>query len=456
VLDSLNKAAPFYPPAVTRPKAPVPFPFNLIKLLANNLEIIPEEAYWERLVLATGPPRMAFCCAPELVKTLLVERPNEFPRGRLQVAILERLFGKAIVSAEGPEWHWQRRAVAPMFRPGELARYGPIMSAQAEAVVTKWCSAAPGTVHWVHKDIKGAAFQVISKTMLAGVPEDVLDAIENGLDEYYTHANWCVLYMLLGLPEWVPRPGGRRMRRDEARLHKAVADLVRMHRSAESGNAFLNNMLRARDPETGQTMSDDLIADNLITFTNDTRAFSLIWTLYLISQSPEWQERIHREVERVAGVDAVAAAHVEQLVAVRQVISESLRLYPTAPLIIRDIVADLEFEGTTIPAGTMGMIPIYAIHRHRSYWNDPDRFDPDRFAPDATSKPARFAFMPFGAGPRNCIGAAFATLEATIMLATFVRAVRFELESGFTPQPSAHMFLLPKNGLRLRITPRNP
>ena len=123
-----------------------------------------------------------------------------------------------------------------------------------------------------------------------------------------------------------------------------------------------------------------------------------------------------------------------------------MRLYPTAPLILRDIVEDIEFDGVHVPAGTIGIIPIYAIHRHRGFWHDPDRFDPSRFAPNHTRKPSRFQFMPFGAGPRICIGAAFAMMEATIMMATFLRAARFEIEPGFDPQPTGQMFLLPKEG----------
>ena len=134
--------------------------------------------------------------------------------------------------------------------------------------------------------------------------------------------------------------------------------------------------------------------------------------------------------------------------------NESLRLFPTAPVIVREITEDIAFNGVSVPRGTIGIIPIYAIHRHRSYWSEPDRFDPGRFAPDSRQRPTRFQFMPFGAGPRICIGAAFAMIEATIMIATFVRAARFEIAPDFDPQPSGRMFLLPRNGMPMRITMR--
>jgi cytochrome P450 len=456
---SANHAAPFYPPHVKPAAKPLRFPSNLIKLLGNNLEAVPEQAYREPLVIAPGPPRMAFFTGTELVRTLLLTRPTEFPKGALQVDVLEPMFGNAMISSEGRDWRWQRSAAAPLFRHEELLQYGSIMTAAAEAAVARWRAAPPGTVHAVNRDMMRAAFHVISNTMLAGGAEDVLEAIEKGHADYYRGANWWLVYLLLGLPHWLPRPGGRSMRAHERRLRDGVAELVRARRAgAAAPDDLLARLLRARDTETGRSMPDELLVDNIVAFLMagyDTTAFSLTWTLYLISQSAEWEARMLREIDEVVGSGPVTSAHVERLKTVQQVLNESLRLFPTAPVIVRDIVEDVEFDGISVPAGTIGIIPIYAIHRHRSYWHDPDRFDPDRFSPENRSKPSRFQFMPFGAGPRICIGAAFAMLEATIMLATFIRAARFEVSPGFDPQPSARMFLLPKTGMPMRVTLRH-
>ncbi len=204
-------------------------------------------------------------------------------------------------------------------------------------------------------------------------------------------------------------------------------------------------------------MSDELLVDNAVAFLMagyDTTALALTWTLYLISQSPGWEARMVEEIQTVVGRGPVTAAHAGKLVTVQQVLNESLRLYPTAPVILRDFHAAAEICGTVVPAGTVGIIPIYAIHRHRGFWRDPDRFDPARFAPDHPVKPSRYQFMPFGAGPRICIGAAFALMEATVMLATFVRAARFTYASARPPEPSGQMFLLPKGGMFMRVVPR--
>jgi cytochrome P450 len=459
MLGSSASTPAFYPPRVKPAPHPLRFPLNLAKLIRNSLELIPEQAYREALVLAPGPPRMAFISGTELLKALLLDRAAEFPKGALQVDALAPMFGKAMVSAEGAEWRWQRGAAAPLFRHEELLGYAPIMRAAAENIVANWRAAPPGTIHTVHRDMMRAVFDVMSKTMLAGVPDDLLATIEKGNDRYYRSVNWWLLCLMVGLPRWLPRPGRKAMREHEQRLRQAVSKLVLARRaSGMAGDDVLSRLLRTRDPESGMSMSDGLIVDNILAFLvggSDTTAFALTWTLYLISQSPEWEARMLDEIDRVVGGDPVGSSHVDRLVTVQQVLNESLRLFPTAPVIVRDITEDVVLDGVSIPAGTIGIVPIYAIHRHQSYWDDPHRFDPTRFAPGARSKSARFRFLPFGAGPRICIGAAFATIEATIMLATFVRAAHFEVSPHFDPQPSAGMFLLPKKGMPMQVILRD-
>ncbi len=286
----------------------------------------------------------------------------------------------------------------------------------------------------------------------------MIRTIEEGHAAYYRGINWWVMYRLVNLPHWLPRPGGKAVRAHETRLRQAVAQLVQARRAhADDGDDLLARLSRAADAETGERMSDELLVDNILSFLIagfDTTAFALTWTLFLVSKSPEWEARMLDEIERVVGAGPVTSAHVSRLVVVQQVLNESLRLFPTAPIIVRDILDDVEFEGVRVPAGTIGLVPIYAIHRHRSFWKDPDRFDPSRFAPDNPSKPSRYQFLPFGAGPRICIGAAFAMIEATIMIATFVRAATFSVVPGFDPQPASRMFLLPKNGMPMHVTPR--
>ncbi len=363
----------------------------------------------------------------------------------------EETSGRNRKSASGAAAYPQGRAIEVY-----LCRNQEMLE-RAEATVAKWRATVAGTVHNIDTDMMHAAFDVISNTMLVGGAKDVLSAIEKGHADYYRGINWWVIYSLLKLPHWLPRPRGQSTRAHETRFRNAVAEVARQKSvDASTSQDLLGRLLRARDPETGQGMSEELVIDNVVSFMMagvDTTALSLAWTLFLISRSPEWEGRMLEEIEHVVGSGPVKVSHVEQLHTVRQVLKESLRLFPTAPIILRDIVDDTELDAVTIPAGTISVIPIYAIHRHRSYWDDPDRFDPSRFSAKR-DRDMRFQFMPFGAGPRICIGAAFAMMEATIMLATFVRAARFEVAPGFDPRPLGRMFLVARNGIPMRVTLR--
>ena len=319
----MENAAPFYPPRVTAAPKPLRFPRNLIKLVGNNLELIPEQAYREAVVLAPGPPRLAFFTGTEAVRMLLQTHHAEFPKGRLQNESLEPLFGTPMLSSEGHEWRWQRGVAAPLFRHEELLQYGPIIAAAADATVARWRAAAAGTIHQINRDMLRAAFGVISNTMLVGGAESVINEIEKGHADFYRNANWWVLYSLLGLPHWLPRPGGRSMRAQEVRMRKAVGEIVETRRSgAAGGRDLLGRMLAASDPETGQKMSDRLLVDNILSFLvagYDTTAFSLTWTLYLVAQSPEWETRMLKEIDRVVGPGPVTSEHFKQLVVTQQV-----------------------------------------------------------------------------------------------------------------------------------------
>jgi cytochrome P450 len=302
-----------------------------------------------------------------------------------------------------------------------------------------------------------ASFEVISRTMLVGGAPDMIASIERRHSQYFEAVNWRIAYRLLGVPAWVPRPGGRLMLAHETALHEVVRAIVRSRAGeTEVGHDLLSRLIQSTDPATGQTMSDELVVGNMAAFLvagYDTTALTLAWTLYLVSQSPGWEERMVEEVVGVAGSAPVTSEHVDRLPVVHQVLNEAMRLYPAAVILVRDIPEDTEIEGVAIRAGTVGLVPIYTVHRHRENWVDPDRFDPGRFGADAP-KPSRYKFMPFGAGPRICIGAAFAVTEAVIMIANFVRAARFALAPGSDPRPVGQMLLRPKRELRMTVTMR--
>ena len=173
--------------------------------------------------------------------------------------------------------------------------------------------------------------------------------------------------------------------------------------------------------------------------------------LYLLARSPEWSASLEEEIERVTLGEAISAASVEKLVLVQQVLKESMRLYPPVPIMSRQATADASIDGHLVRAGTSILMPIYAIHRHARRWEDPDAFDPARFAPEREAAIPRYQYMPFGAGPRICIGMSFAMIEATAILATLVRRARFATVPGPEPTPIARVTLMPGGGMPLAV-----
>jgi len=241
-------------------------------------------------------------------------------------------------------------------------------------------------------------------------------------------------------------------------LHRDIRRIVESKRSIHCSQPnLLNLLLAARDPETGRSMSEDEIVANLLTFIiagHETTAVALTWTLWLLAKDQATQQRLFEEVRAVAGDQTIDATHVEALSFCRQVIQEAMRLFPPAPGIARIAKEAMEIAGMQIPAHTRIHIPVFALHRNVGLWDNPNAFDPDRFAADQVKARSRYAFLPFGGGPRICIGAGFAMIEAAIILATVVRAFCFQQVAGHRPKPVAKITLRPNGGMPLLIMDR--
>ena len=402
---------------------------------------------------------MAIVSGPDPVKTVFHDCWEIYPRGQLKYNVLKPLFGDSMSQSERSDWQWQRRTIAPLFRPRDLDQYVPAMQSVALDTVHKWRQSSRDDYRPIEKDMLHAAFWVVAKSVLAGAPASLLTEIEKGYDDYIANMNWWIVYAMIGLPGWFPRPGGRIMRRHERRVRESVSSLVRSRREfSQSETDLITKLLRASDPETGRELSNDLVVDNVVSFVvagYEAMTFALTWTLYLISRHPEWERAILDEVESVAGQDQITTDHAERLVVLQQVINESLRLYPPSPALARDVRTDVELDGVRIQKGTRLFVSVYALHRHERLWADPQNFDPTRFSSAVSQDRSRSQFIPFGIGPRICIGMTYAMLELTILLATFLRACRFTLPEGFEPTPIGRSFLIPGEGMPMKVTPRH-
>ncbi|MGH8675281.1 MAG: cytochrome P450 [Burkholderiales bacterium] len=448
------------PPRVAPPEKPLGRLGFIARYVRNPLSVVPREAYEQDFVQVGG--RMAWVSAPSMVKTVLLDERDKFHK-LAQIRLLGPLLGKGILTSEGAEWKWQRQASAPVFRYQDLMTFVPTFVRTTETLIAKWRAMPAGTVQPIERDMTGVTFDVISATLLPSGDRTVASAVERATGRFQRSGAWAQLYAVANVPKWVPQPGRLAMASAVYILRSSVAALLRERHAAgePSGDAhddLLHRLIGAKDPETGKSMNDEQLIDNLLTFYlagHETTAKALTWTLFLLSRSSQWAGALEEEIERVTGGAPVAAEHIERLALVQQVLKESMRIYPPVPMMSRQAVADTSLDGHPVKAGMSVVMPIYAIHRHRKRWEDPDAFDPQRFAPEREAKIPRYQYMPFGAGPRICIGTAFAMIEATAMLATLLRHARFSPVDGYEPEPIARVTLLPRGGMPLKVSLRS-
>jgi len=447
------------PPRVQPPPRPLTGLAFLSAFLRNPLEVAPQAVYEQDLVVnAVGGMRRLWITGPGLVKTVLLDEREKF-RKRSQIRLLSPLLGKGILTSEGAEWKWQRQASAPMFRHQDLLAYVPNFVRATERLVVKWRAAPAGSTQPIDRDMTQLTFDVISATLLPSADRTVGPVIEDSMSAFQRAGGWGQFYATIGAPSWLPRPGlvsgGRAIRT----LRAAVAAMLRERRAVEADSDsgpddLMHRLMRARDPDSGQSMNDEQLIDNLLTFYlagHETTARALAWTLYLVARSPAWGAALCDEIRRVTGGGPVESAHIEQLVLVQQVLKESMRLFPPVPMLARQCVAATRLGDAAVAPGCTVVMPIYAMHRHAQRWQDPDAFDPGRFSPEREAQIGRYQYLPFGAGPRICVGMAFAMIEATAILATLVQRAHFAPVAGRDPYPVARVTLQPGGGLPLHV-----
>lgn len=420
----------------------------------NLLELIPAIAVRQPIVSGKTGIRFHMVMDPESLRHILKERVEDYPKSTVTKLLLKPAIGDSLFVAEGAHWRWQRRAAAPAFAQRHVEALGPVMSAAAKASRRRLAT-AQGPVD-LYSEMIAATFEVISDVTFSGDGGFDRDAVHHAIEAYIARAARVSLLDILGVPAWVPRPGrifsGNTLRQMKRIADEAIASRARA--AARDGPPdLLDLLLDAADPETGRAMNRDELRDNLLTFIvagHETTALTLSWALYLCAFDPTVQQAAAAEARAALGDRAATAADLRQLPLVQRIVNEALRLYPPAAFLSRTARAHDRLCGREVRPGDTVMMPIYALHRHHLLWDRPDEFDPDRFR----TAPDRYAFLPFGAGPRICIGASFALQEAAIILATLLASFRFEAIPGRDPQPRMILTLRPHGGVWLRVWPR--
>ncbi|RJE81701.1 cytochrome P450 [Paracoccus sp. JM45] len=419
----------------------------------NLLELIPAIAVRQPIVSGKTGLRWHMVMDPAALRHVLKDRVDDYPKSVTTKLVLEPAIGDSMFIAEGAHWRWQRRAAAPAFAHRHIEALGPVMTAAAEASCRR-LAAATGPVDLFEETV-AATFDVISDVTFSGDGVFDRDNVHRSIDAYIAQTAKVSLLDVLGLPAWIPRPGrlfsGPGLRRMKAMADQAIAARSRLPK--DGAPDLLDLLLDAQDPETGRAMNRDELRDNLLTFIvagHETTALTLAWALYLCAFDPAIQERAASEARDVLGDRAATAADFGQLPLIQRIVNETLRLYPPAAFLSRTAQAKDILCGRQVNAGDTVMLPVYALHRHHLLWDRPDAFDPDRFL----TAPDRYAFLPFGAGPRICIGASFAMQEAVIILATLLARFRFKAIAGRDPQPQMILTLRPQGGVWLDVEAR--
>lgn len=436
-------------------KAPLSIPEIVRTARRNLLEIIPELATRQPMVSGRTVKRWHMVMEPRGLKRILRERPDAYPKSEMIKNVLRPGIGESLFIAEGRHWLWQRRAAAPVFASRNVRTLAPIMVAAARNSVRR-VSAAAGRPVDMHAEMVASTFEVISNVTFSR--GEAIDGalVHRAIEAYISQTARVSFLDVIGAPAWIPRPG-RMVRTRAIREMRSVADAAIASREAPedpAGSDLLSMLSEGEDPDSGRRMNPEELRDNLLTFIvagHETTALALSWSLYLLAFDNAVQEEARLETLKVLGGRPAAAEHAEALVLVRRLIEEALRLYPPAGLLARVALEPDEMWGRAVRPGDTMLLPIYALHRNRCLWTDPDGFNPDRFQPQASFD--KFAYLPFGGGPRVCIGASFAMMEASIMLASLLSRFRFSLVEDRPPDPVMILTLRPKGGIWLRAEP---
>jgi cytochrome P450 len=396
---------------------------------------------------------------PNGVRHVLLDNAQNYKKSELSRRILEPGLGRGLITTDGELWRRHRRIMAPAFDPRSVAGYAPVMTEVTEEMLAQWDALPERSEVDVAVAMMHTTLHIISRAMFSSDSDEIVDVVERGVSEYQTTVRPNLLD-LLHFPEWLTELISPRMA--DGILDEFDASVDRL--LTERGRApdaepkdLLARLIAARDTETGGGMTAQEVRDQVVTIFmagHETTAQALAWTWYLLSQHPAAEAKLHEELASVCEGRTPRHDDVANLPYARMVLEEAMRLYPPAHTLGRQPIAADEVSGHRIPAGSTVLIVPWMLHRKPSLWERPDRFEPERFSPERAAARPRFTYLPFGAGPRICIGAAFAMEEGILILATIAQRYRLRLKPGHPVEPQGLITIRPRYGLPMILERR--
>jgi cytochrome P450 len=410
----------------------------------------------------TGRGTLIFALHPDAVEQLNVGNRQNYDKLGTYEPMRKYLIGKGLVSSTGELWRRQRKMLAPFYTPRGVQAYAGMMIREGERLADRWQGlASNGGEVEVGDEMILVTAHIILKAMFS---TETMESIHQVKDAAETMLAFFTQKMtgprLPALPLWLPTPKNRKYVAARDLLHRSIRALIAERRAkneAEWPDDLLSRLMKARDEETGQAMSEDLLRDESITTYvagHETTARTLTFAWYALATNPEVAERLHEELDRALGGHTPTVEDLRQLPYTLQVIKETMRLYPAVPFYARDAIAADKLGGFDLPAGAAVFLSPYYTHRHPDFWENPDVFDPDRWTPERETARHRFAYHPFAAGPRVCIGNNFALLESHLLLAVLAQRFALRLRAGFEPRWEHSGPLTIANGLPMVIARR--
>ncbi|SFG33996.1 cytochrome P450 [Sulfitobacter dubius] len=395
---------------------------------------------------------------PELVKTVLKDRPDDFPKSDRVGEGLRPLLGNSVFLTNGETWKRQRRIIDPAFEGGRLRETFPAMWDAAEAAAARLDGQA-GQVIEIEAETSHAAADVIFRTLFSlPIEHEVARAVFDEFRNYQRSQPILNLGALLPLPRWMPRLFRKDTRASAARIRALITELTQERmQQIKAGTApddLATKIMTQADPETGARFDTEEMVDQVAIFFlagHETSASALAWALYLMATHPEWQERLAEEAQALETCDFSV---MSQLKLSRDVFRETLRLYPPVPMMVRENSCPERFRDRDVKKGAQLVLSPWHLHRHERLWDNPDGFDPTRWQTENGKQCQREAFIPFSAGPRVCTGAGFAMVEGPLILSRILRDFRVTAQPNRVPVPVAHLTVRSDKGIWLALSKR--
>ena len=402
-----------------------------------------------------GPIHNYILFHPEDVNYVLVKNQKNYVKG-IGYDGFRLLVGQGLVTSDGDLWRQQRKMMSPYFTPNAMGNFSTLMAETVSHMLEGWEEAAHNDqILHMDTEMMRLTMSIIGRAMfsldLGNTPTEVGHALQEAFAFIPTRS------MNPLIPMWFPLESHRRFRHNEKVINAFIAEQIEAGRKSEQEENLLQIMLKAQDEETGRGMDDRQLRDEVVTlfFAGfETTARSLTWGWYLLDQHPEVLEQIAVEADAVLSGRHPTHTDLEQLTFTRQVVDETLRLYPPTALLARQTIEEDEIGGYSIPANGMITLVPWIVHRHTDFWTEPEKFDPQRFTPEASAERPKFAYIPFAAGPRVCIGNSFALMEMVYAFAMAAQRFRFERDGDRPIGAEFSGTTRPTRPLMMRISPR--